>query len=74
MVGNLHVFVPIDLEDVAMLFVNGEPTHHVAPVKMPAAYNLQQSVREPVSIQPSNISWNGIQDTAATDCLTSRID
>lgn len=41
MVGNLNILMPINLEDVAALFVNCEATHHVAPVKAPAAYDLQ---------------------------------
>ena len=46
MIGDLDILVPINLEDVATLLVNGEATHHVAPVKAPAAYNLHTAQGE----------------------------
>ena len=45
-VSNLHILVPINLQDVTALLVDREPTHHVAPVEAPAAYNLHAAERE----------------------------
>lgn len=40
MVGNLDIFVAVNLEDVAPLLVYSKAAHHVAPVKAPTPYHL----------------------------------
>lgn len=67
-IGNLHILVPINLEDVAALLVDGEPSHHVAPVKVPAAYDLQAAECEVGWSLPSNksISRGGLRRLCVT--------
>lgn len=43
-IGQLHVFVAVDFQDVATLFVDGQPPHHVAPVKFEILDDLQMYV------------------------------
>ena len=42
-IGQLDVFVPVNLEHVAPLLVNDQAAHHVAPVKVPSQNLLQQA-------------------------------
>ena len=46
MVGNLNIFVAVNLENVAALLVDGEAPYHVAPVKVPAGYDLHTTQGE----------------------------
>lgn len=59
MIRNLHILVSIDLEDVAALLVDGEASHHIAPVKVPAADDLQAAECEGDYSLPSSKSING---------------